>query len=200
MALIREFDDSPSRPGVTAGAAISAGALAGLIGGLAMLVILATAAGVADEPTAKAGVDTGVATVPNAITSFTFGTGLEQFNDGYTWATYPGVALHLLAAVGLGIAGAALIALVLGRDPDVAAGVLIALLYALALQLVFLGGIVDGMQDVDTVHSAAPDWSWWAGHVAYGIALGSVGTLVIRRIGRRAAAESGVRRSTDTGR
>ena len=198
MALIRGFDDEPARPAVAAGAAITAGSVAGLAAGVAMLATVATAASLASDPTAKPGVDTGVATVPNAITSFTFGTGLEQWNDGYTWATYPGIALHLFAAIGLGIAGAGAIAALLGRDPELPGGLLVGALYGVALQVVVLGGFVDGLQDVDTVHTAAPAWSWWAGHVIYGLVLGALSTLVIRRIGRRVAAASGARRSPGT--
>jgi hypothetical protein len=186
VALIRDDTEAPPpNPGLVAASTLGAGIASGLVGGMLMLLILGAAAELDSEMTAKAGVETGVVTVPNAITSFTFNTGLEQFNDGYTWATYPGVGLLLVAALCFGTLGVALVAGVLGRNPDPLGGAFIGGLYGILIQLIVLTWIVDGMQDVDTLHSAAPAWSWWVAHIAVGVAVGVLGSALLRRASRR---------------
>lgn len=76
-------------------------------------------------------------------------------------------------------------AAVLGRYPDSLGGAFIGVLYGILLQLVVLTWIVDGMQDVDTLHSAAPAWSWWVAHLVFGFVVGIVGSAVLRRASRR---------------
>ena len=92
--------------------------------------------------------------------------------------------LLLIAALGFATVGAALIAAVLGRYPDLPGGAFIGVLYGILLQLVVLTWIVDGMQDVDTLHSAAPGWSWWVAHIVFGLVVGIVGSAVLRRASR----------------
>lgn len=182
MALVRDFDDRPPAADTRAMAApFGAGAIAGLVAGIPMLALLTASGELASHPTVKPGVDSGLVTMPNAVAQFTFSTGIDQFGEGYRWLTYPGIGLHLIAATLLGAAGAALIATVLGRRPRTLPTVVAGVAYGTLLQIVLLLGLVDLVQDADTVETSVPIWAWWAGHVLYGALLGAIGAPLMRR-------------------
>lgn len=185
MALSRDTDAASASAGKAGGSTLAAGAIAGLAGGAVLLATVMTVAQLAGEPTAKPGVQSDIATVPNAVTSFVFDTGIEQFNSGYSWATYPGVALVLLAGAGLGVLGVALIGALAGLRPPPPVAALMGLVYGLLLHVVLLNGVVDGLQDTDIVSGAAPAWSWWLGHALYGALTGLLGGALLRRLAGR---------------
>lgn len=190
MALLQDTSAPPPTFGAVAGPAVAGGSLAGFAGAVGLLAVTMTAAEVASQPTAKAGLETDAGTVPNAVTSFTFATGIEQWNGGYTWATYPGIAIVLITGAGLGIAGVLAITAVLGRRPSLGAAAVTGAIYGAFLHLVLLSGVIDGLQDLNGVHTAAPGWSWWLGNVAFGAFVGLAGGALLR-FSRRAGEVAG---------
>lgn len=187
MALIRNPDHRPPDTGALA-APVAAGAASGLIAGVPMLALLMTAGAVADDATAKTGVSSSVATMPNAVAQFIFSARMGQFDSDYRWLTYPGIALHLIVAAVLGAVGAALIASLLGRRPRTAPAIVTGIVYGVLLQLLVLYAFVGGLQDVDTVATSVPTAAWWAAHVLYGGLLGAVAAPMMRAGARRADA------------
>ena len=187
MALIRETDDTPP-DGRALAVPPGAGAAAGFLAGIPMLALLMTAGALADDPTAKPGVDSSVVTMPNAVAQFTFFTGPDQFGSDYRWLTYPGIGIHLIVATVLGAVGAALIATFLGRRARTAPSVIAGAVYGVVLQAVVLFGFVGGIQDVDTVTTSVPTWAWWAAHLLYGALLGLIAAPMMRGGARQAEA------------
>ena len=155
-----------------------------------MLALLMTAGALADDPTAKSGVDSSAVTLPNAVAQFVFSTGGDQFDSDYRWLTYPGIALHLAAAVALGALGCAIIATLLGRRTGTLPAVGVGIAYGALVQVVVLFAFVGGLQDVDTVKTSVPIWSWWAAHILYGALLGATGAPLMRAGARRTDALS----------
>lgn len=189
MALIRDTDDTPT-DGRTLGKPLAAGAAAGLLAGIPMLALLMTAGALADEPTAKPGVESSVVTMPNAVTQFVFSAGPDQFYADYRWLTYPGLAIHFIVAVGLGAIGAGLIAAVVGRRAPVVPSLIAGIVYGVILQALVLFAFVSGIQDVDTVQTSVPIWAWWAAHVLYGGLLGLIAAPMMRSADRHADARA----------
>jgi hypothetical protein len=186
MALVRDTGEPPFGPWPTASASVAAAMVAGVVGGVVALAVLAIAGSSADASTAVRGIDTSLVTVPNAVTNFVFDTGVDQFHEGYSWPTYPGVALFLIAGFAFASVECALIAGVLGPRPDWGAAVFFGLLFGIFLQTIVLDAVIDGMQDVNVLHSAAPVWGWWAANGLFGLTVALSAAAVIRRAAPRA--------------
>lgn len=181
MTQSRSTHDTVSMPTLAAGATVAAGVTAGAAASTVMLVVLAVAAASERTATAVADVETSLVTVPNAITNFVFDTGVEQFHQDYSWPTFPGVGLFLAAGVMCALVGAVAIAGLLGPRPDWAAAAFFGLLFGVFLQVVVLGLVVDGLQDTNVLHSAAPGWAWWVGHLMFGLTTAVIAAAVLRR-------------------
>ena len=179
MALIRDTGDTPP-DGRALAAPLGAGAAAGFAAGIPMLALLMTAGALADDPTARPGVDSTLLTMPNAVTQFTFGAGTNSFTGDYGWLAYPGIGVHFAAASILGVIGAILIASLLGRRPSTPASALAGIVYGLLVQVVLLFGVVGGIQNIDTVETSVPIWAWWTGHLVYGASLGLLAAPMMR--------------------
>jgi hypothetical protein len=52
--------------------------------------------------------------------------------------------------------------------------------YGIAVDAILLLGIIN-TQKIQTLYSASPHWSWWIGHGIFGVALGLVGTVLLKR-------------------
>ena len=60
--------------------------------------------------------------------------------------------------------------------------------YGIAVDAILLLGIIN-TQKIQTLYSAAPHWSWWVGHATFGVTLGLLGSVLLRRnIARQAEA------------
>ncbi|MDP8942926.1 MAG: hypothetical protein M3N16_02220 [Actinomycetota bacterium] len=166
--------------------AIVSGVVAGLVAGLAMLAWQMTIGGLASEPTAEPGIGTSVFTMPRSVPAFFFG--IDIFGDEYARSALTGAAVHLVVAAGFGAVGMGLLAVLLGPRPASGPALLLGALYGVVLQLVVLELFVGGIQEVETVASSTPAWSWWVAHFLYGLVLALVGAAMLRRIGPAAPA------------
>ncbi len=83
----------------------------------------------------------------------------------------------------LGVAGTAALVWVLGYRPGPVGAALCGFAYGLFLEVVVMNIVVTSIQDPDVVYRAAPEWTWWVAHGAYGIGLGLVGALMLQRRG-----------------
>lgn len=160
-------------------AAFGLGAAVGLVAGVAMLAWQMALGGLAEEPTALPGIATGVGSMPNSIIAFFFG--VENFGSGYRYSTYPGVAVHLGLASFFGALGLLAIWAVAGSRPGRLMALALGVVYGLLLEAVVLNLLVNQVQEVDTVYTATPEWSWWAAHALYGAVLGLLGATWLRR-------------------
>jgi hypothetical protein len=80
----------------------------------------------------------------------------------------------------LGILGVALLVAILGRRPNPAAAVALGVAYGIAVDAIVIDVIVN-TQKIQTLYSAAPHWSWWVAHGIFGITLGLLASLLLRR-------------------
>ncbi len=135
--------------------------------------------GLAEESTAVPGIPTGVGSMPNSVMAFFFG--VDSFGAGYRYSTYPGIAIHLGLASLFGALGLMVIATVAGARPGCLTALAFGVGYGLLLEVVLLNLLVNQIQDVNTVYTATPEWSWWAAHALYGAVLGLLGGRWVRR-------------------
>ena len=76
--------------------------------------------------------------------------------------------------------GVALLTSILGRRPNPAGAVVLGAAYGIAVEAILINGIVN-TQKIQTLYSAAPHWSWWVAHGIFGIALGLLSSMLLRR-------------------
>lgn len=150
---------------------------AGLAAGVAMAATVMLVAEIASEPTAVPGIDSSTWTPVTAITAFLFGP--DAFHAAF--AVLPilfGLVAHLLLSVAFGAAGFALIVYSLGWRPWPPAAAALGFFFGLALEVVVINVIVNGIEPDNLVYESLPEWGWWAGHAAYGVTLGIATALV----------------------
>lgn len=141
------------------------GAIAGAVAGMMMAMWQMIVGAIADEPTAVDGISTSFWTAVTAIPSVPFG--IDWFSQDFDfWPVVLGIGGHMMNSMLLGVLGVTLLVALLGL-------------------IVHL--IVNPIQDVNTLYTSTPEWSWWASHAVFGMTLGLVGSLLLRR---NAAADS----------
>ncbi len=135
---------------------------------------------IAAEPTAAAGIDSSFWTAVTSITSVIFG--LDAFHGSFEfWPVVGGIAGHMFNAMMLGVVGVALLVAVWGARPNPIAAIMQGVMFGLVLEVVILNLIVNQIQDVNTVYTSTPEWSWWVSHAVFGMTLGLVAALLLRR-------------------
>jgi uncharacterized membrane protein len=118
-------------------------------------------------------------TPPEGIWSVVFG--VHHFHGSFHFIpVFGGIVAHLGNSLVLGILGVALLTAILGRRPNPAAAVVLGAAYGIAVDAILLLGIIN-TQKIHTVYSASPHWSWWVGHLIFGVTLGLLGSVLLRR-------------------
>lgn len=87
----------------------------------------------------------------------------------------------MMNSVILGILGVTLATTLLGRRPSLPAAMAFGMMFGLVLEVVIVNLIVNQIQDVNTLYTSTPEWSWWVAHVVFGATLGMVAATLLRR-------------------
>ena len=162
------------------GAVLGAGAISGVAAGVLIALWQMVVGAIAQEPTAAQGIDSSLWTTVTSIPSVPFG--LQWFHGSFEfWAVLVGLIGHLLNAAIFGAVGLTLATWLLGRRPNTIAAVGFGIAYGLVLGVVIVNLVVNQIQDVNTVYTSTPEWSWWVAHVLFGATLGLVGSTLLRR-------------------
>jgi hypothetical protein len=168
------------RERVAATTIVQAGAIAGVLGGMMMAMYQMVVGAIAKDPTAVPGVHTTFWTPVEGIWSVIFG--VHHFHgDFHVVPVLGGEMGHMMNSVILGIIGVALIATILGRRPNIAAAVMVAVAYGIAIEAILVNWIINGSQKIETLYYSTPRWSWWVAHAIFGMTLGTLGALLLRR-------------------
>ena len=169
----------PRRASVATTTILQVGALAGIAAGLMYAAWQMVVAAIAQDPTAVPGIHQTLWTPPEGIWSVVFG--VHHFHGSFHFIpVFGGIVAHLGNALIFGILGVALLTAILGRRPNPAAAVVLGVAYGIAVDAILLLGIIN-TQKIQTLYSAAPHWSWWIGHVIFGVTLGLLGSVLLRR-------------------
>lgn len=161
---------------------VTTGLIGGAVAGMAMAMWMMGIAAAATTQTAVPGIVSSVWTPVTAITSFIFDVDAfhGSFDDGVLSILF-GITAHMGMSMMLGVLGVALITAVQGMRPTVVGAVMQGAFFGVVLEVVILNLIVNNIQDVNTVYTSAPEWSWWIGHGIFGMMLGGVAALLLRR-------------------
>lgn len=158
---------------------LQVGALAGIAAGLMYATWQVVVAAIAQQPTAVPGIHQTLWTPPQGIWSVAFG--VHHFHGSFHLVpALGGVVAHMGNSLVLGILGVALLTSILGRRPNPAAAVVLGAAYGIAINAILLDAIVN-TQKIQTFYSSAPHWSWWVAHGIFGIALGLLASVLLRR-------------------
>jgi uncharacterized membrane protein len=169
----------PRRASVATGKILQVGALAGIAGGLMYAAWQMLVAAIAQDPTAVPAIHQTLWTPPEGIWSVVFG--VHHFHGSFHFIpVFGGIVAHLGNSLVLGILGVALLTAILGRRPSLPAAVVFGAASGIAVDAILLLGIIN-TQKIQTLYSASPHWSWWIGHGIFGVALGLVGTVLLKR-------------------
>ena len=169
----------PGRASVATRKILQVGALAGITGGLMYAAWQMLVAAIAQDPTAVPTIHQTLWTPPEGIWSVVFG--VHHFHGSFHFIpVFGGIVAHLGNALVLGILGVALLTAILGRRPSYPAAVVFGVAYGIAVDAILLLGIIN-TQKIQTLYSASPHWSWWVGHGIFGVTLGVLGSVLLRR-------------------
>jgi hypothetical protein len=158
---------------------LQVGALVGIAAGLMYAGWQMLVAAIAQDPTAAPGIHQTLWTPPEGIWSVVFG--VHHFHGSFHFIpVFGGIVAHLANALVLGIVGIALLTALLGRRPNPAAAVVLGVAFGIAVDAILLLGIIN-TQKIQTLYSASPHWSWWVGHTIFGVTLGLLGSVLLRR-------------------
>jgi len=136
-------------------------------------------AAIAQNPTAVPGIHQTLWTPPEGIWSVAFG--VHHFHGSFhVIPVFGGIVGHLGNSLIVGIMGVALVAAILGRRPNPVAAVVIGPAYGIAVEAILVNSIVN-TQKVQTLYSSTPHWSWWVGHGIFGVTLGLLSSVLLRR-------------------
>ena len=169
----------PRRPSVATRTILQVGAIAGIAAGLMYAAWQMVVAAIAQGPTAVPGIHQTLWTPPQGIWSVVFG--VHHFHGSFHFIpVFGGIVAHLGNSLILGILGLALLTAILGRRPNPAAAVVLGVAYGIAVDAILIYGIIN-TQKIQTLYSASPHWSWWVGHTIFGVTLGLLGSVLLRR-------------------
>jgi hypothetical protein len=159
---------------------VTAGLVAGAVAGMMMAMYQMIVGAIAAEPTAVSGIDTSFWTPVTAITSVIFG--LDAFTESFEfWPVIGGIAGHMMNSMVLGLVGVAAIAAAFWTRPGAVGWTMLGVMYGLVLEVVIVNLIVNQIQDVNTLYTSTPEWSWWVSHAIFGMTLGLVAYALLRR-------------------
>jgi hypothetical protein len=180
-AHTHRFAERPRERGrIDALAVLKVGAIAGLAGGMMMALWQMIVGAIAKDPTAVPGIHTTFWTPVEGIWSVIFG--VHHFHgDWHAIPVLGGIAGHMMNSMILGIIGTALIVALLGRRPNIGAAVMLAVGFGIAIEAILVNGIINNAQKIETLYHSTPTWSWWVAHAIFGMSLGGLAGLLLRR-------------------
>lgn len=159
---------------------VKVGAIAGLAGGMMMAMWQMVVGAIAQEPTAVAGIDSSFWTAVTSIPSVLFGT--QWFHGSFEfWAVALGLMGHMMNSMVLGIVGVTIATRLLGSRPSIASAMAVGMMFGLVLEVAVVNLIVNQVQDVNTLYTSTPEWSWWVAHGIFGATLGMIAATLLRR-------------------
>jgi hypothetical protein len=165
---------------VEVGTIVRTGLIAGAVAGMMMAMWQMAVGAIAQDPTALPAIHQSFWTPVTAITSVIFG--LDAFHGSFHfWSVAGGVAGHMMNAMMLGVVGVGLLTLVQGARPRLMGAVMQGVLFGLVLEVVIVNLIVNRIQDVNTLYTSTPEWSWWVAHGIFGMTLGVIAATLLRR-------------------
>jgi hypothetical protein len=165
--------------GVVTRKVLRVGAVIGLAAGLIMAAWQMIVAAIAQEPTAVPGIHQTLWTPPEGIWSVAFG--VHHFHGSFHFIpVFGGIVAHVGNSVILGVLGVALLTVILGRRPNLAAAIALGAAYGIAVEAILINGIIN-TQKIQTLYSATPHWSWWVGHGIFGMTVGLLGSVLLTR-------------------
>lgn len=168
------------RDRAAAGTIIRVGLIAGAVAGMMMAMWQMAVGAIATEPTAVAGIDSSFWTAVTSITSVIFG--LDAFHGSFHfWSVLGGIGGHMMNAMILGVVGVTLLTALQGARPHPFGAIMQGVMFGLVLEVLIVNVIVNQIQDVNTLYTSTPEWSWWAAHAVYGMTLGLLAALLLRR-------------------
>jgi hypothetical protein len=150
------------------------------VGGMMMAMWQMAVGAIAQDPTAVPGIHTSFWTAVTSITSVIFG--LDAFHGSFHfWSVAGGLMGHMMNSMMLGVIAVALLSAVQGRRPSLQGAIRQGVMFGLVLELVIVNLIVNQIQHVNTLYTSTPEWSWWVAHGIYGMTVGALGALLLRR-------------------
>lgn len=180
MEAHAEQDFPRAEPALNLSTLVKAGVIAGLVAGLMMSMWEMIVGAIATEPTAQAGTDSSFWTAVTSIPSVIFGQ--QWFHGGFEfWAVVIGLMMHMMNSAALGTIGVGISTSILGKRPAVIPAIIVGMIWGLVLQVVMVNIIVNNWQDVNTLYTSTPEWAWWVAHGIFGMTLGLVASIILRR-------------------
>lgn len=159
---------------------VRAGVIGGLAAGMVMAMWQMVVGAIAQEPTALPGIDSSFWTAVTSIPSVLFG--IQWFHGGFEfWAVFFGLMGHMMNSAMLGVVGVTLATTLLGSRPSVGGAIALGMAFGLLLEVVIVNLVVNQIQDVNTLYTSTPEWSWWVAHAMFGATLGLVASTLLRR-------------------
>jgi len=175
----------PRRASVAATKVLQVGALAAIAAGFIMAAWQMVVAAVAQDPTAVPGIHQTLWTPPEGIWSVVFG--VHHFHGSFRFVpVFGGIVGHMGNSLVIGIMGVALLTAILGPRPNPVAAVVIGAAYGIAVQAILISWIINA-QNIQTLYSSTPHWSWWVGHGIFGMTLGLLAGVLLRRNNAKAS-------------
>ena len=169
----------PRRASVAATKVVQVGVLAGLASGFIMAAWQMVVAAIAQNPTAVQGIHQTPWTPPEGIWSVAFG--VHHFHGSFHFIpVFGGIVGHMGNSLIVGLMGVALLTAVLGRRPNPVAAAVIGAAYGVAVQAIVINWIIN-TQKIQTLYGSTPHWSWWVGHAIFGVTLGVLSSVLLRR-------------------
>lgn len=159
---------------------VRVGVIGGLAAGMVMAMWQMVIGAIATEPTAATGIDSSFWTAVTSIPSVLFG--MQWFHGSFEfWAVFLGLMGHMMNSAILGVVGVTLATSLLGRRPNLIAAIAFGMTFGLVLEVVVVNLIGNQIQDVNTLYTSTPEWSWWVAHAMFGATLGLVAATLLRR-------------------
>ena len=175
----RQVHWHPRRASVAATKVLQVGAVAAIASGFIMAAWQMVVAAIAQNPTAVHGIHQTLWTPPEGIWSVAFG--VHHFHGSFHFIpVFGGIVGHMGNSLIVGIMGVALLTAILGRRPNPVAAVVIGAAYGIAVEAILINWIIN-TQKVQTLYSSTPHWSWWVGHAIFGVTLGLLSSVLLRR-------------------
>ena len=175
-----------SRPASTVTTKIlQVGALAAIAAGFIMAAWQMVVAAIAQNSTTVPGIQQTLWTPPEAIWSVVFG--VHHFHGSFHFIpVFGGIVGHMGNSLIVGLAGVVVLTAILGSRPNPVAAVALGAAYGIAVQAILISWIIN-TQKIQTLYSSTPHWSWWVGHGIFGVTLGLLGSVLLRRNNARQA-------------
>ena len=175
-----------SRPASTVTTKVlQVGALAAIAAGFIMAAWQMVVAAIAQGTTAVPGIHQTLWTPPEGICSVVFG--VHHFHGSFHFIpVFGGIVGHMGNSLIVGLVGVVVLTAILGRRPNPVAAVALGAAYGIAVQAILISWIIN-TQKIQTLYSSTPHWSWWVGHGIFGMTLGLLAGVLLRRNNAKAS-------------